>query len=457
MKEMRKPLILTALKKYADDNPVRFHMPGHKGSKEFATIFSEAQYDITELSFSGCLTSGEGVVAEAETAVAEILGAHRSHFVTDGSSISVLAMMYALSKRGKKVIIPRNSHKSVYNALKLFGLDPLFLECVQEDGVLHQRVESAEKYLNDGDVCGLLIVSPDYFGQIPDLCLARDLTKKYGKILDVDGAHGGHLRFVQPEDYAGAFADVWVDGLHKTMPCLTQASLLNVSDPSLEEDVAEGLSLFRTTSPSYPIMASIEYGVYFAESEGAERFAAAFKGAEEIKATLTEQGYEIVIPRDRAKLLVDCEKSHVNCAALNAFLEERGIFCEFFDGRYLVLMLSAHTEIEHLERLARAMTEYREKAGKTAYIAQKQCICRVLPKRIIGYAEAESAPCEWVSAWQAVGRIAAESFGIFPPCYPIVVSGEEITEEAVQIIEENENVYGIKNGKLKVVKEKNER
>ena len=204
MRAMRKPLILTAIKNYADGNPVRLHMPGHKGSAEFSATFPGAELDITELSFSGCLTSGEGIVAEAEIAIAEILGARRSHMVTDGSSASILAMLYALSKRGNKVIIPRNSHKSVYNALKLFNLSPLFLECEEREGIVHQRVESAEDMLAEEGVSGLLLVSPDYFGQVPKLALARELTERYGKILAVDGAHGGHLKFTSPSLYAGS-------------------------------------------------------------------------------------------------------------------------------------------------------------------------------------------------------------------------------------------------------------
>ncbi|MBQ9130108.1 MAG: hypothetical protein IJX59_05015, partial [Clostridia bacterium] len=95
---MREPLILNKIKEYADSNAVRFHMPGHKGQADFCRLFPMAGEDITELSFSGCLESGEGVVRQAEENLAEILGATSSHMVTDGSSCAVLSMMYAASK-----------------------------------------------------------------------------------------------------------------------------------------------------------------------------------------------------------------------------------------------------------------------------------------------------------------------------------------------------------------------
>lgn len=452
MKAVREPLILAALKKYAEGNPARFHMPGHKGSREYSSLFPGAEYDITELSFSGCLTSGEGVVAEAERNIAEILGASFSHIVTDGSSAAVLAMMYALSKRGEKVIIPRNSHKSVYNALKLFNLCPLFLECEQRDGIMLQSVQSAECLLRQEDVSGMLLVSPDYFGQVPDLALARALTAGCGKILAVDGAHGGHLKFCRPEIYAGGFADVWVDGIHKTMPCLTQASLLNVADASLEDDVAEGLSLFRTTSPSYPIMASAEYGVYFAEAEGGERLKVLFAEAERLKAEAERIGYAVILPADGAKLLIDCEASAVSCADLCAFLEGKGVFCEFADERYVVLMISAHTEKEQLCRLLAVLGEYRDKCGKVPYFPQKQqIICKACRK--MEYYEAANAPFEYVSAERAVGRIAADNAGVFPPCYPVITAGEQITAEVVEILKKSKNTYGLRGDCFKAVKD----
>jgi len=448
---MRKPLLLTAIEDYAKSNPARFHMPGHKGGGDMQKRFPFAECDITELSFSGCLTSCEGIVKTAQENVAEILGVGRSHFVTDGSSASILAMLYALSKYGKKVIIPRNSHKSVYNALKLFNLSPLFLECKFVDGIPVQNVDSAKELLKEDGVAGMLLTSPDYYGQIPDLALARGLTLGAGKFLAIDGAHGGHMKFTCPEKYAGAFADVWVDGVHKTLPCLTQASVLNVNSPALYEGVEEGLSLIRTTSPSYPIMASIEYGIYYAEAEGNEAFSRVFSAVNALKERLSRKEIFFYPAEDRAKLLLDCFKSGIDVSKVCEYLESQGIYPEFSDKRYVVFMVSLNTEESHLLRLEKALEEYVQKNKKVAQNAQNSGIFTYTAKRCAEYIKAISAPYELVEGKSAIGRISADNVGTFPPCYPVITAGEVFTQDIVDALTGNENVYGKKDGKFKVL------
>lgn len=449
---MREPLILSRIKAYEDSGATRLHMPGHKGNVAFKNIFPSAGVDITELSFSGCLESGEGVVRKAEENVAEILSAGASHMVTDGSTSAILSLLYAMRKMGDKVIIPRISHKSVYNALKLFGLEPIFLECDVVEGIPMQRVELLEDLLKIEGVAGVMLTSPDYYGLTPNLPLASALCKKAGKLLFVDGAHGGHLAFCDYSLYAGGYADAWVDGVHKTLPCLTQAAVLNVNNEGLFPLVEEGLGIFRTTSPSYPIMASIEYGVYYAEAEGKIAFERLFSAVDNLKADLIKAGYVFLNVQDRAKVVLDCEGSGVDCNALVSFMEEEGVFIEFADGRYAVMMVSLHTEFKDLERLKATLLKYRGKNTNPPQNTQKLQFFNAKTTRATGYLTATNAVWELVSIADAVGRVSAINCGFFPPCYPIITAGEVFTQEIVCALANSENVFGLTDGKIKVVK-----
>ena len=132
---MHKYLIYSQLKAYAKADK-SFHMPGHKARGDFKSKFPVAPFDITELSYSDNLLCPTGIIAKAQSELAEILGAKKSFILTDGSSSGVLAMMYALSKFGNKVIVPRNCHVSVWNACKLFNLEPVIVQGAHDEGVL---------------------------------------------------------------------------------------------------------------------------------------------------------------------------------------------------------------------------------------------------------------------------------------------------------------------------------
>ncbi|MBP5193971.1 MAG: aminotransferase class I/II-fold pyridoxal phosphate-dependent enzyme [Clostridia bacterium] len=456
MREMREPLILSAIEKYALKGAARFHMPGHKGRGEFGKLFPVAATDVTELSFSGSLEAGEGVVREAEEQIAEVLNAARSHLVTDGSSAAILSMIFAASKRGDKIVIPRISHKSVYNALKLFGLEPLFLREEERDGMIIQDVASIEKIVSENDgVAAILLVSPDYYGNVPDLKKAREIANKAGVPLMIDGAHGGHLKFSAPELYAGGYADVWVDGLHKTLPCLTQAAVLNVNDESLSGDVAEGLSIFRTTSPSYPIMASAEYGIYYGEHVGREGYEKLFALADGFKNGAARTGYRFASADDKTKIILDCPSSEVDCGKLAGFLEERGVFPEFSNGRYIVFMASINSAPEDFDKLLAALISFRGKFGReNADNMRNRALIGYKPKRRTDYLSAARAPGEWVDLKESAGRISASDAGFFPPCYPVITAGEEIDRNIISALAGREDVFGLDGGKIKTVKEK---
>lgn len=448
---MRTPLILEAARRYAADATARFHMPGHKAAAEFCEAFPMADIDITELSFSDNLHEPEGVIAEAERNIAEILGAKKSYITTDGSTSAILSMLYAVRGRGKKIVMQRNAHKSIYNALALFSLEPVFLPVEDREGIPLLCSDALGDILDsERDVAGVIVVSPDYYGFVPDLKKIKCETAKRGIPLLIDGAHGGHLRFIDPEKYAGSYADIWVDGVHKTLPCLTQAAVVNINNAALAEGLEEGLSVFRTTSPSYLIMASAEYGVYYAEEHAAPRLKALAGRIGEMAVRLSEKCFSFTRVDDGTKIVLDCERSHADCRCLNSFLEENGIYPELCDGRYIVFMASVMTGEGDLLRLEDALARYRQKYKEVPYIAQKRhFLCET--ERAMSYLSAVSAAWEYVPLKDAEGRISAGQAGFFPPCYPIITAGEIVGKEAMLLLDKG-CTFGIKRGNIKVVR-----
>lgn len=445
--------IYGAMKSYKSLRPLRMHMPGHKAHRSMLAYFKDAAKDITELSFSDCLESPDGVIARAEQDVAEILGAAKSHILTDGSTAGVYALVYLAKKRGGRLAIARNSHKSVYNACAVLGVEPYLLKTNERDGVLlppaAADMEEAFKRENIGAV---LVTSPDYFGNVADLAALSRVCRRYGKLLLADGAHGAALRFDadEKESYAGNFADAWVDGAHKTLPTLTQGAILNLRDEALEEDAEDALNLFRTTSPSYLVMASVEYGVKFMQEKGAALTDALRRQLNFIRAKLKKRGIAFYEHSHTLTLAIDFSAAGIPAAAALEELSRRKVFAELENGRYVLFYLSPLTPPSSLGRLYRAIASvWRMRSLRTGKVQDTSYVSGV--KRF-AYLTALSLAHEYVPLEECVGRIAARCAGVTPPCYPVVVAGEQITPQAAAALCAAPHTFGVREGKIAVVR-----
>lgn len=306
-----------------------FHTPGHKRAGE----------DITELSYSDNLLSPSGVIARAEEDAARILGAARSFFLTDGSTCGVFSMLYALSLAGvKRLAVPEYSHRSVRNACTVLGIEMVVIPQEVRFGIPSQpKAEAAEKALKAADA--LLVTSPDYYGYLAPMSELKALCATHAKPFVIDGAHGSHLHF--SDMYAGNYADLWVDGVHKSLPARTQGAVVSAKTEAWAELLQRGVRTFRTTSPSYPILASVEYAVKYPRNEEIEGL------AQDCKRTLgaleNDDWSKIVLPFGESAKIAQTT------------LEKEGIYPEFCDGNYLMFYLSPCTKKGELKRLVRSV------------------------------------------------------------------------------------------------------
>ena len=386
---------------------ISFHTPGHK----------RAGWDITELSYSDDLSDPTGVLLAAQQDAAAILGADVSLFLTDGSTCGVYAMLFALKKRGcGRVCVPTYAHKSVFHACEALGLEPVLLAQETVCGIPRQpRAEEMEKGLAAADA--LLLTSPDYYGFFAPLPEAKALCAAAGKPLLVDGAHGAHLHGTP--FYAGAFADLWVDGVHKSLPALTQGAVLS-ANAAWAQAAREGADFFRTSSPSYPILASVEYAVKYPENARIERLSAAAKRA--LGALANDDWTKIVLPFGEY------------ASAAQAYFEAHGVYPEFNDGQYLMFYLSPATKARELKKLVR--------------LARRLPRGKVLPQGVTsGMVGGNTVE---VPLMQAVGRVCARACGIVPPCIPLIAAGEVVTRQKAERLARARHTFGLHGGNITV-------
>ena len=318
----------------------------------------------------------------------------------------------------------------------------------EKDGVLlpptAADIETALK--KERDVTAVLITSPDYYGNVADLSAIEKVCRRYNRIFMVDGAHGAYLKFDADARglYAGECAHIWVDGSHKTMPTLTQGALLNVNDESLLADAAEGLNMFRTTSPSYPVMASIEYGVKYMEENGAALIDAVRRELTLVKAKLRKAGIPFYAESKTLVLAVDFGAMGISPYRAEEELARRGVYAEMCDGRYLLFYFSALTSPVRLRMLEfRLRRIARMRSLKNTYEPPAGFACGV---KKFSYLTANSLALEYVPLDKAAGRIAARNAGITPPCFPTVVAGEQITEAAAEALSKAAHTFGVYRG-----------
>ncbi len=414
--------IYSMLAKNAKKKHLSFHTPGHK----------QRDWDITELSFSDNLSAPKGCILEAEQDVAKILGAHKSFILTDGSTAGVLSILRAAKALGvKSVAFCEGSHKSLFNGCALLGLTPLiYPQKIQGEipcpYTMSELKERFGQLLTQADA--LFLTSPNYYGNVADLAGAREYCDETGKLLLIDGAHGGHLHFDKTL-YAGAYADLWVDGVHKSLPALTQGAVASARTQAHANALEKAVDTFRTTSPSYPIMASVEYAVKYPKNEALEKTVRAYADAKT----------RIYLGKDWTKL---CARFGKRAFEAEKYLESKGIFAEFCDGNILCFYLSPATSLRQFRALQGAL----EKAFTLYPYEAVQGIERVPAPLVFD----KNAQTEQVDLERAIGRICAENCGLFPPCTPLIRAGERMESEAVRLLQSADNVYGVRNGKISV-------
>ena len=258
-------MLYEKLIEYSSSGVYPMHMPGHKRAVDKTAARLPYDIDITEINGFDNLQSPSGLLLETAELAASIYGSDKAFLLVGGSSVGILAAIGAHVPRGGKILISRNSHISVHNAIALFGLHPVYIDPDVDEATgipINIPPDSIRIAIaKEPDIKAVVITSPTYEGFISDIKTIADIAHTNHIPLIVDSAHGAHLGFSPdfPPDAVSSGADVVVMSLHKTLPALTQCALLHIRGAQANtREITRLLSVFQTTSPSYVLMASID-------------------------------------------------------------------------------------------------------------------------------------------------------------------------------------------------------
>ena len=416
---------------YAAAQPLRLHMPGHKGSADGA--------DITEIPGADVLYHPTGIILESEGNAAALFGTQRTVYSVEGSSLPIRAMVYLTalyaSKSGKRPLIAagRNAHKVFITAAALLDVQVRWLYPEGRGNLLSCDITPAglEACLKTAreKPTAVYITSPDYLGNMADVAGLSRVCRKFGCLLLVDNAHGAYLHFLPESRHPMALgADLCCDSAHKTLPVLTGGAYLHLSPaaPRLCFDQARtALALFGSTSPSYLILQSLDatnlaLGDHYLDA--LTRFTAE---VEALKAHLIDKGW-LLQGDEPLKLTLRAKHRGYTGAELARALEQENIVCEFADPDFLVLMLTPEVGSDGLARLEAALDALPVRPAIQDEPPAFQPAARAMSIR-----DAALSPCETLPVERCPGRILAAATVGCPPAVPILVCGERIDEHAL--------------------------
>ncbi|GHV40049.1 arginine decarboxylase [Clostridia bacterium] len=452
-------MVYNFVSEYIKKNVYPFHIPGHKGNPAFfpKDIFS---FDITEIPGADNLHAPTGVIAELEKFIAKLYGADDSVFSVNGGSAGVLAALLHVSSFGSpsfgRVIIARNSHRSAYHAVIMAAARHSFAMPQQTEygfsgSVTPQEVERA--ILANRYATAVFITSPTYEGVVSDIRGISAVTRKYGKLLIVDEAHGSHFVFSDffPDSAVKCGADIVINSLQKTLPVLGQCAVVHINERDEEQEEAAGdapiefpeerskerfrrfMSFVQTSSPSYMLMAQADYAlkklcdepVWF--TEYAKNLAKFREDAKKFKNIRLFDGGKGVFALDKSKL-VFCFSNAPNAEKL---LAENGVQIEMSGLNYLVAVTSPADTKDGFDRLFAALIELDKIASPPERF--NGVLTEPLPEPV-RYREMKTAflaERELVPIERAVGRVSGDFITPYPPGVPIAAPSEYISERVV--------------------------
>ncbi|MBR7554276.1 aminotransferase class I/II-fold pyridoxal phosphate-dependent enzyme [Allobacillus sp. GCM10007491] len=457
MNQYQTPLF-DKLIEHTNENPVSFHVPGHKNGRVFPSQkinpFQEMMtFDLTELSNLDDLHQPEGVIQEAEELAAEYFQVERTFFLVNGTTSGNLAMILATCSPGDEILVQRNSHKSIMHALELAGAQPIFVspdydEQVDRVSIISRETirEAINRYPS---IKAVVLTYPDYFGSTYDLEKIIELCHENNLPVMVDEAHGAHLRLGTPfpKSAIDCGADVVVHSAHKTLPALTMGSYLHVcsSKRISTKRIAHYLQMVQTSSPSYVVMASLDLARYFLATCTKKDLEATFTQIQKIRellSSLQNVSMQPIRPGIDDPLKTTLHSNDIDMREIDAQLQANGIYAEMVQNNQLLLIHGFYDEQFDFSRLQQAIKsvntlKLNDFHGKiTSRHAEKD-----IQRLELSYQELHHLETEWVPWSKAVERLAAETITPYPPGIPLILRGERIREKDLEVLHSKEQLF----------------
>lgn len=449
----------TKLKEYGQRNVAPFDVPGHKLGRipnDLIRYTGKKIYELDANSPIGLdhLNRPQTVIKESEQLMAEATHADRAYFITNGTTIGILAMIMTVCKANDKIILPRNVHKSVINGLILSGAVPIFVKPNIDRflGIANDMtVESVEEAIKEHpDAKAVFVINPTYFGVVSDLKRIADLAHEQNMAVVVDEAHGAQFYFsnLLPTSAMDAGCDISALSMHKTAGSFTQSSVILCKGKRINyHRLRASLNMLQSTSPSSLLLASLDVARKTMFFEGEKRIQNMLKLAKSAREQLQKipgiQTFDKEYFQSQGSFNFDESKIiiRVSDLGLSGFEvyqmlgKKSNIQLELAESHIVLAVLTIGTSKQDLDRLVQAS----KKLSKT-YYKQREKLEKItfeyqFPDSYTRPRDAYHAPDKVINLEDALNEIAAEQVMIYPPGIPILIPGEVITQDVIDDIE----------------------
>ncbi|WP_338787890.1 aminotransferase class I/II-fold pyridoxal phosphate-dependent enzyme [Metabacillus sp. FJAT-53654] len=456
---METPLF-TALMKHTKRNPLSLHVPGHKNGTVFMNQAEQVYrgilpFDVTELTGLDDLHHPKEAIAKAQQLTATLYGVQNTYFLVNGSTVGNLAMILASSSKNDEVLVQRNSHKSIINGIQLAGASPIFLSPKVDDEYQvpsYVEIETIKEAIRRYPKAkALILTNPNYYGLTMDLTEIIQLAHKHRIPVLVDEAHGAHFIAGNefPTSAIDSGADIVVHSAHKTLPAMTMGSFLHFNSKLIDKEKLDFyLSVLQSSSPSYPIMASLDLArAYLKSIKEDKKQAEILQVIESVKQQIHSID-EIVIVRSADKLVkTDPLKVTIRSTKgltgfeLQDYFESQNIFAELADPTNLLFILPLANTILSIKELEKIKGKFPNPSHSTT---NRQLVHTKISQSNSNSIQSLEKPysylneCErkLVAFDEAIGYYSAESIIPYPPGIPFIMIGEKITTTLIEQMKE---------------------
>ncbi|HBM79410.1 MAG: aminotransferase class I/II-fold pyridoxal phosphate-dependent enzyme [Clostridiales bacterium] len=455
---------------YMNEKNVSFHMPGHKNGRGILKIKEKPDFkdnlifiDQTEVPGLDNLHAPEGIIKEAQEYAARAFRSDYTYFLVNGTTCGVYSMILGVTNDKDKIIVPRNSHRSVAGALIIGGLWPVYYQpdVDLEKGIaVSVSCKAIEKAIKENpDAKAVLVTNPTFYGTCSDIEAIAELVHKNNMVLLVDEAHGAHLPFNRklPICAMDAGADVAVESIHKTLSSFTQSSMLHIRKGRVDvEKIEFMLRLTQTTSPSYLLMASLDLARYQMEEHGSELLDNLLDMVQSFRERVNSIpdiycfGKEIIgqyniTDVDLTKVTINFKNFGIAGTRIARILRnEYKIQVELSDLYNILAIGTIADEREDYDRLYNAILDISKKHSSERKVKSIPQLEWKMPYQALSPREAVYEPMEMIDFKHSEGRISADIIAPYPPGIPVILPGEIITSDII------ENLLTVKEAGIKI-------